>query len=135
MRSYCSSGWVGSKLVLDSRWLGLEGTHYIDRLAERWKACAAIYLSQRETLALLRYEDFVVDKAGEIERLAARLQLEGGRDIRDHVDRPFQPRGHRSNDWPAFFGEENLLRIERICAQSMRELGYPLTSRDDSARQ
>jgi hypothetical protein len=127
---HCAGIDPGSELVLDSRWLGIDpGDHYVDRLAARWNACADVYLSRPAELVLVRYEDFLADKVGEIERLAARPGLEGGRDIRHRVDDPFQPAGHRSSDWRTFFGEENLLRIERICAERMRALDYPLASR------
>ncbi len=116
----------GSELVLDGRWLGIDaGDHYIDRLAARWNASADIYLSLRADLVLVRYEDFLADKVGEIERLASRLGLTGGREIRDRVDDPFQPAGRRPSDWRAFFGEENLQRIERSCGERMRVLDYP----------
>jgi hypothetical protein len=119
----CAAVDPGSELVLDGSWLGIEaGGHYVERLAARWNACVDVYLARQADLVLVRYEDFVADKVGEIERLAARLGLEGGRDIRGRVDTPFQPAGSRSSDWSTFFGQENLTRIERICGDRMRTL-------------
>jgi hypothetical protein len=127
---HCAEVDPGSELVFDGRWLGIDaGDHYVDRLAARWNACADVYLSRREEIALVRYEDFVADKVGEIERLAARVGLAGGRDIRSDVDTQFQPAGRRSSDWRIFFGDENLHRIERICGDRMQDFGYTVMER------
>jgi hypothetical protein len=118
----------GSELVLDGHWLGIEaGAHYVDRLAARWNACADVYLTRPRDLMLVRYEDFLADKVGAIERLAVRLGLEVQHDVGARVDEPFQPAGTRSPDWATFFGEDNLRRIERICCERMQDLGYAMS--------
>jgi hypothetical protein len=113
------------QLVLDGEWMGLGGEQYIDRLAARWARAAQIYLEYEEEFCLVRYEDFLEDKVGEIVGLTERLGLEQKHDIRDKVDVQYQPRGNRSVDWNTFFGEANLLRIEKRCGPFMKELGYP----------
>jgi hypothetical protein len=118
----------GWDLVLDGRWLGLAGDHYIEQLAARWNLCADVHLANAERVVALRYEDFVTDKVGAIRGLARSLALTPRRDIADQVDIQFQSRGDRGVAWPAFFGEENLARIERVCGERMRALGYPRSS-------
>ena len=111
------------RLVLDGRWLGIEGDHYIEQLAGRWARCARIYLDQPDGMRLVRYEAFQADKQGEIRRLASALGIPVVRDIDDALDRPFQRPGDRGADWTRFFGE-NLSRIPAVCGEEMRALGY-----------
>ncbi|MCZ6782366.1 MAG: sulfotransferase [Proteobacteria bacterium] len=126
---HCGGVDPGSELVLDSRWLGIEGgDHYVDRLAARWNACTDVYLAHRGEMVLIRYEDFIAGKSAEIARLARELGLPEERDIEGQVDVQFQPRGQAPRDWRVFFGEENLRRIERSCAQRMSEVGYAASS-------
>jgi hypothetical protein len=113
-------------LYLDGRWLGLDAETYVEVLAERWNLAADIYLAQREAMVLIRYEDFLRDKAGQIARLAERLGLPAVRDIRHAVDRQYQPRGDRHVSWDDFFGPRNLVRIEQRCGARMAALGYAL---------
>jgi len=111
--------------VIDGRWLGLSGDDYIEMLAARWNLAADSALHSKGDLILLRYEDFVKDKVGEIARLAGKLGLQAVNDISSMVDTPFQPRGrNRGIDWLAFFGAENLGKIELICRERMVLLGY-----------
>lgn len=117
-----SQGW---RLVVDGSWMGIQGEHYIDSLAGRWQRAARIYLENEDTFQLIRYEDFMDAKVAAIDGLAARLGLEAKHGIEDKVDQQFQPRGHRRDaNWPTFFGESNLRRIEIRCAEEMNALGY-----------
>ena len=104
-----------------------EHTHYIDLMAERWNRSADVYLEQPDEMLLLRYEDFLADKRGSIEKLAAACGLRDCRDISDKLDVQYQPRG-TSRAPRDFFGPENLLRIERLCGSRMREFDYELES-------
>ena len=104
-------------------------THYIDLMAERWNRCADVYLEHPGEMLLLRYEDFLADKLGSIEKLAADCGLHDCQDISDKVDVQYQPRG-TSRAPLQFFGAQNLLRIERLCGSRMREFGYELESPD-----
>jgi hypothetical protein len=112
------------KLILDCRWLGLEGENYIELLAARWNLMADIFLKNRNRMRLVCYEDFLKDKIGKIARLAQDLELKQVNDIADKVDIPFQPPGNRNVKWIEFFGHDNLARIDRICCQNMKQLGY-----------
>jgi len=104
--------------------LGLRGGNYIELAAERWNLAADTYLNHRDEMLLIRYEDFLVNKAGCIKRCAEALGLEARNDISAAVDTQYQPRGMRDCHLPEFFGERNLRTIERSCARRMKELGY-----------
>ena len=121
-RAEVNAGWA---LVLDGHWLGLEGEHYIEQLAARWVHCARVYLENVQRMHLCRYEDFMADKLEALRALARPLGLAMVNDVRDELDRPFQPSGDRSVDPADFFGVENLARIESICEREMSALGYP----------
>ncbi len=123
-RSQITRAW---ELIIDGRWLGLQGDNYIEMLAERWDYITDLYLENRDRMTLVRYEDFSKDKIGTLDRLAAALGLEKKRDVSHRVDVQFQPPGNRSVRWEDFFGAENLAMIERICTDRMRELGYPVS--------
>ena len=112
------------RLGLDAAWLGIEGRNYIEMMAGRWNLAADVYLNHAEDMRLLRYEDFLDDKAGAIQGLAAELRLPGVNDIRSRVDVQYQPRGDRGVSWLDFFGHQNLSRIDCICADRMARLGY-----------
>ena len=112
------------QLIFDGRWLGYETDAYIDSLAHRWNYIADLYLMYADTMLLVRYEEFLEDKVGVITRLAETLGMPRRHDIRDKVDIQFQPAGDRTVRWDDFFGEENLGRIEMICGERMKVLGY-----------
>lgn len=115
------------RLVLDSRWLGVPGEHYIEQLAGRWRLMAQAFQEHADRMILIRYEDFAVDKAGAIEGLAGRLELRAVAAISHAVDVAYQPAGDRNVSWSDFFGDTNLELIERICSAEMAEHGYPVT--------
>lgn len=117
------------KLVLDGRWLGLDGANYIEMLAQRWNLTSDVFLRHPGDVILQRYEDFLEDKTGATERLATRLGLERRRDIASRLDRAYQPRGDQNISWSDFYGPVNLQRIEAICAERMEQLGYPASNR------
>lgn len=84
-----------------------------------------VYLENKGSLELIRYEDFMDGKVEAIDDLASRLNLTAECPIEDQVDRQFQPRGQRRDvDWLTFFGERNLKRVETHCVKEMRALGY-----------
>lgn len=109
--------------ILQSPWLDVEGG-YVHRLAARWSLGAGLYLRHRDRMQLIRYEDFLADKRGAIEGLAARLGVPQAGDIQDKLDTRYQPRGDRDADWLDFFGRENLEIIESVCVKEARALGY-----------
>jgi hypothetical protein len=119
--------------VLDNRWLGLEAPHYVDSLAARWNRAIDLYRRHAGRLLLLRYEEFLLDKRGAVERLAADLGLPVVHDVSREVDVAYQPPGDASVSWASFFGD-NLARIEDTCGERARALGYPVpphARRDD----
>lgn len=66
---------------------------------------------------VVRYEDFLTDKKGYIERLCAKLGIPVSRDISDHVDVQYQPKGKSSVDLVEFFGHENMQKIRELLEQ------------------
>ncbi|MEY2410289.1 MAG: hypothetical protein QOF48_2959 [Verrucomicrobiota bacterium] len=115
----------GWRLILDGRWLGLSGRNYIEMMAARWNLIAQTYLAHRDRMILIRYEDFMKDKAVAIARLAERLDLRAVHDIAGKVDVQYQSRGNREVKWIHFFGMENLGRVNALCRENMQALGYP----------
>jgi len=115
---------LGWRLVFDPSWLGLPPATYIELLAARVARCADTYLDSPGSFRLVRYEDFLAGKLGTLEGLAGDLGLECRHDIGDRLDVQFQPAGNRSVSVRQCFGEENLARIDRICGEQMRRLGY-----------
>lgn len=110
--------------ILKRGFMGLEGENYVEMLALRWSLAANTYLRNAKNMALIRYEDFCKDKAGEVARLARQVGLEQVNDISGMVDRQYQRRGDKSVPWLDFFGPDNLARIDRACGDTMRRLGY-----------
>jgi len=113
------------KLIVDNSWLELGGENYIEMLAARWNFTSNVFLENPEKMKLIRYEDFLKDKNGEIARLAKALKLNQSKDILDKVDIQFQGRGNREVKWQDFFGPDNLSKIEVICGEKMKLLRYP----------
>lgn len=115
------------KILFNSHIWGINATHYIEILSERWNITVDVYLNNQQRVYLAQYEDFIKDKVGYIGDLAANLGIHKKRDIRQLVDIQYQPRGKDRNvSWEKFFGQENLNRIERICASRMKKFGYSL---------
>ncbi len=115
------------RLVLDGRWLGIPAGDQLEQAAHRWNLCADVALEPRGEIVVVRYEDFVVDKYGVTAALARAVGLTVVRASlpRSVAERAYQPRGeHRGQSPIEFFGPENLRRIEAICGDRMKRLGY-----------
>jgi hypothetical protein len=110
--------------LIDSRRMDLEHEHYVDSLAARWNCAVDVYLLHSSEMVLARYEDFVADKVGMIERLAAVLGLEMVNDISGKADFQYRPRGDSSIPWREFLGSKNLAGIQQICSERMAKQGY-----------
>lgn len=126
----------GWQVILDGSDLALAGADHIERLARRWNLAVESYLAHADGVVLVRYEDFVADKPGQIANLARRLGMAATVDIRSEQERAYQPRGNRSVAPAEFFGERNLGRIESLCGPLMRRFGYMVganTGATDSA--
>lgn len=115
---------VGWKLVMEGRLPDVAGATYIERLANRWNLVVETYIDHQDDMVLIRYEDFVKDKAGVIAQLARQVGLIPRRDITAFMDVQYQPRGDHSITWSEFFGVDNLHRIETICSSRMSYFGY-----------
>jgi hypothetical protein len=120
-RSEITRAW---ELIIDGGWLGLDGANYIEMLARRWNYIAESYMKNADQIILLKYETFLIDKVGEISRLADTFGLDVRFDIAHRVDYQFQPAGDHNVSWADFYGPVNLARIESICREQMRTFGY-----------
>jgi hypothetical protein len=114
----------GWQQILDGVWLESHGKNYIEVLSERWNFLADIYLKNTDKIILIRYEDFIVDKVGEITRLAKKLGLNPVIDISQMVDIQYQPKGNRNVNLESFFGQRNLMQIEQLCGDRMKLFQY-----------
>jgi hypothetical protein len=110
--------------ILEGRDLDLRHTHYIDIQAHRWNAAATVYYGHADRYVLLRYEDFLRNKTESINSLASSLNLEIIEDVAPYVDAQYQRASDKRISVPAFFGEQNLSRINTICAEYMNLLQY-----------
>jgi len=117
----------GWELYLSGDWLGLGGCAHTEVMAWRWNLGARFWAANRADTVLVRYEDFLADKEGVLRRTAEALGLAAVNPVADLLDRPFQPSGRPGRSWLEVFGPANLGRIEALCADGMRELGYEPT--------
>lgn len=120
--------------VIEGDSAGFTRATYIEVAARRWNEAADVYLAHRGDMMLIRYEDFVTQKAATIEHLARALDLPPVRDVSADVNVQYQRRGDRTVAWPEFFGGRNLAVIETICGARMREFGYEPAARDGGGR-
>lgn len=116
------------ELIIDNKWLKLAGENYIEMLAARWNYTTDVYLQHQDQMILVRYEEFLKDKQGEIAKLAQNLELKPVNDITKKMNVQFQPGGDRNVKWAKFFGQHNLSRIEQICGARMKLLDYQISS-------
>jgi len=111
-------------LLIDGSWLGLSGENYIDMLAARWKLLTDIYIDNIDQMILIKYEDFLKNKIGELERLVNELGFFSENDISANVDIQYQPAGNKDINLELFFGKRNFSKIEMICGPNMEKLNY-----------
>lgn len=119
--------------VADPALWGGDDTNYVGVLAHRWNRAVRAYFAHADRMHRVRYETFMDDKHACIAALAHTIGVPHRRDIRDRLDRAYQPRGNRAVDWATFFGTANLQRIERICRDGMQRLGYAPDPSDDTS--
>lgn len=112
-------------LAFNTSWLHQISTGYIDALSQKWNIFCDYFDVERH--CLVRYEDFKEDKEKTIYELAKRLQLEPRCSIVDKVEIQYQTKGSGEVNWIDFFGESNLIHIERVCRNRMQKFGYPST--------
>ncbi|WP_379865416.1 sulfotransferase family protein [Marinobacter sp. M5B] len=111
------------RINLDSSWLGHWPESYVDSLAYRWRLSAETYFKHPEAFILIRYEDFLGDKKGTVERLAKSLGFSLTSDVAGKVDNQYQHKGQRVTDYDQYFGS-NLAFIRRQCGDLATRLGY-----------
>jgi Sulfotransferase domain len=116
------------RLLLNGDWLGLKGENYIEMLAERWNLSSDVYLCNFDNIILIRYEDFIKDKTGEIYKLSQQIGLKPINDITDRVNIQYQPAGNKNISWLNCFGQNNLERIESLCSKRMKQFGYLISN-------
>lgn len=121
----------GWHTILTGSSFGSSTGHYVDVLADRWVRANQVYLDAADRMTLVRYEDFDAAKRPVIERLARELGFSVANDISASQDRQYQRKGDRSITPEAFFGEENLKRVERRCAPLMPSFGYEPSRRGE----
>jgi len=110
--------------TINNRWLGIESENYIESLSKRWNKAVSVYLENKEDFVLIKYEEFLKNKKQSIVDLSDQLSLKSSSSIDDLIDLPFQPKGDNSLPLEAFFGKENLKKIEKICKKNMLEFNY-----------
>lgn len=110
--------------IVDGTALGAKGENYIETLAIRWNRAAEIYLCNERFIHLVRYEDFLEDKEGQIAHLARRLGQPQVNDISKETEVQYHPQGNRDIPWSEFFSAQNLARIGRVCEENMSALHY-----------
>jgi len=119
-----SDNLYGWKMILEGKYPRVSGRNYIEFLAERWNLATSTYLQNADSMVLVRYEDFLMDKENTIYNLARKVRLKPYSDISASVDTQFQPCGNTNISWLDFFGNKNLSCIESICKRNMKILGY-----------
>jgi hypothetical protein len=114
--------------IVSVDWMGLgeSDESHIAALTRKWTYCADQYLDSRDSMQLIRYEDFLLDKVGAIHDLASRVGLEPSRPIEHIVDKAFQPPGRRDVKLEEIFGRESLRTIETMSRKYLDEFRYPL---------
>ncbi len=114
---------MGSILCDEDLWGG-KNENYIGVMSYRWKLAIDNFLKNKDKFYLVRYEDFVKNKKGYIEKMAYDLHLPVLQDIGKKVNLQYQPKGNSNINFLEFFGKSNLEVIKRICEKSMVEIGY-----------
>ena len=104
-----------------------EGRHYVEGLGTLWSSCvAAMERAEKNGVEVhvVRYEDFVTDKRGTVERILAEFGRPVRQDVSAHVDVRFQPKGDHSISVEDFFGADNLARLEDVTRAGAHLFGY-----------
>ena len=111
------------KLALQSNMFGLKSSNYIESMANRWNYVVNSYLNNSNNIVLVKYEEFLKNKADFIQKLIKELNLDYVQDIKYKTDIQYQKKGTSDVDLSKFFGD-NYEKIERICKTNMNKIGY-----------
>ncbi len=107
------------------QWHDPKPTDFIYNLSMRWNIAISNYQQLKSKALILKYEDFCGNKQKEIENLCAKMGINQQYDIENLVNNTFQPRGKNRNiDVKSLFKHEDLNKIQNICADQMKWLGY-----------
>ena len=111
------------KLALQSNMFGLKSSNYIESMANRWNYVVNSYLSNSNNIVIVKYEEFLQNKADFIQRLIKDINLDYVQDIKYKTEIQYQKKGNSDVDLSKFFGD-NYEKIERICKINMNKIGY-----------
>lgn len=103
--------------VMDGVRFGHQDKNPVIALLRRAILSHEICCRHRNDFVVVRYEDFMADKKGYIEKLCAELGIPVSRDISNYVDVQYQPKGKSSGDLVEFFGYENMQKIRELLKQ------------------
>ena len=92
-------------------------------MANRWNYVVNSYLSNSDHIVLVKYEDFLKNKAEFIQKLIKEINLDYLQDIKYKTEIQYQKKGTSDVDLSKFFGD-NYEKIERICKINMNKIGY-----------
>ena len=112
--------------VLMSRHLGITTDNPIEAQALRWRKAIDVHLADPQRLPVVRYEDFLSNKPRFAAELAQRFEFRPGGApdaVAAAAGKRYQPRG-MPVPWPAFFGDDNLRRINDTCGDYLERFGY-----------
>ena len=96
----------------------------VESLTRQWVQVNRHAVQHLEDLMLIRYEDFLSDKVGTVERAVAALGMDRVHDIASMVDHQFQPAGNRARKIADVFSETQMDMINQMTADVRCELGY-----------
>ncbi|MFC3285500.1 sulfotransferase family protein [Litchfieldella rifensis] len=116
------------RLALNSSWNGRLSRNYIEALAHRWDVSAKLYLNNKESFRLVRYEDFLRDKKHVIDILAQNMGFSVKYNIFQDVDIQYQRKGNNEIRFIEFFGTKNYETIIKICGDSAGKFGYDFST-------
>jgi len=111
------------KLALQSNMFGLKSSNYIESMANRWNYVVNSYLSNSNNIVIVKYEEFLQNKADFIQKLIKDINLDYVQDIKYKTEIQYQKKGTSDVDLSKFFGD-NYEKIERICKINMNKIGY-----------
>lgn len=120
LRQLATPGWDA---VFDGAWQGFGACGPVACMAQRWTRCAGIIDELGSRVHTIRYEDFVSDKQGVVDRAAQAVSLEPKNCIENELDRQFQPRGQYAGSVQDFFGP-NLQVIADSTRDMSKRFGY-----------
>lgn len=95
-------------MVLEGKLPFVSGNNYIEKLAYRWNLTIDIYMTHKNNIVLIRYEDFLKNKADTITHLARQIGLNPIHDISAEVNVQYQSCGNRNVNLIEFFGIDSL---------------------------